>query len=198
MRHLFSVILLTAVLGIGSLRAVDLTPSSTQTLIQTAQNLPISGSGSTVEVTVRVGTSDVVMVVSRDKFGNVIARPKVGQSNVNISQISIQTTVDGSGKLVPKSMLVIDSKGTITSFALSMTGGTLNQTQSGSFAANTSGQNQPRGQVENSATTSGGTGQTTHTEFSAWLGAVTGSSDSNSLALPAGAGTTQVSGSLPE
>lgn len=150
-----------------------------------------------------IGGVNVVFTVSRDGVGNVTARPKADPANANlgISQINIQMKTNADGTMEPKSMLLIGSDQSITSYALALNkDGTISQSQSGTFAYSAGGGGgggqKPKGGLGNSGS-GGGSGKTAYDKVDAWLTSTFPGFNSSQLGLPAGAGTGEVSGSKP-
>ncbi len=200
MRHLICAALLTAVLGFGSGQAADFTAAQTEQLVSLAQSVT---KGTSKDVPILIGGVNVLFSVSRDAVGNLTARPKADPANANlgISQINIQMKTNPDGTMEPKSMLLIGSDQTITSYALVLNkDGSISQSQSGTFAYSAGGGGgggaKPKGGLGNSGT-SGGSGKTAYDKVDTWLSSIFPGFNSSQLGLPAGAGTGEVSGSKP-
>lgn len=121
MRHCLCAILLTCVLGFGTLMAGDLATVQVQQLVTAAQGA--AQGGSPIDVPVSIDGKTVIFKVSRDAVGNVTARPVPGpdSAGITVSQVTIQMKADAKGVLIPTSMIVVGNNQTITSYSVQLT-----------------------------------------------------------------------------
>jgi hypothetical protein len=101
--------------GAASAQAGELTTAQFQQLVSASQG---ASADKPAQVTLTIGTTPVVFNVSRDAVGNVIARPVPGPATagLTISQISISSTVNDQGTVVPTQITVISNSQAIQSF----------------------------------------------------------------------------------
>jgi hypothetical protein len=201
MRRRLRAVLFTCILGCGigggSLTAGDLSTAQAQQLVSAAQ--AASPGGKPVEATMAIDGKSVVFTVVRDAVGNVIARPVPGpdSAGISISQVSIQMRANAAGVLTPTSMVVVAANQTIASYSLQLNpdGSIASLYQAGSFAAG-------GGVVTGAQPVVGGIGGAggplvTGTGPSSMPADRYPGFTSGQLALPAGAGTGEVSHSKP-
>lgn len=119
MRSSFRTALLSLALiagtGLAGASAGELTTAQFQQLVSASQG---ASADKPAQVTLTIGTTAVVFNVTRDAVGNVIARPVPGPATaaLTISQVSISTTVDDRGAVVPSLITVISNSQAIQSY----------------------------------------------------------------------------------
>lgn len=201
MRHFLFAVLLTAVLGIGSVNAADLTAAEVGQLISLSD---AALKANQTSVTISVGGTSLELTISRDSLGTLIARPKIPGQDLGISQICIQTQLQPGGLRIPKSMLVIGSDLAIRSFSLQTTVSGSNDvsvssmSQVGVFSGGSAGGggSNPAGGINSQ--NNNNNGGTPGSRLDQWVSnQFPGYTSASQLNLPAGAGTSEVSKSKP-
>ena len=204
---LFSCVFLN--FAIGTLTAGDLTTAQAQQLVSVAQSAKPGAKPS--EATLSIDGKNVVFTVVCDAVGNVIARPIPGpdSAGVVISQVSIQMRANAKGILMPASLVVVSSNQTIASYSvqLNQDGTIASLYQAGTFTGGAGGGIASKDVEGGIGGNHGGNDGTKPSKD-----AVTNTSRDSStvlpadrypsftsgqLALPAGAGTGEVSHSTP-
>lgn len=104
--------------------AAELTAAQAQLIMSVAATAPKDGT-TTVDVTLTIGTAQVVFKVTRDAVGNVIARPVPGSDSGGIAQISFGTETAPDGSLVPRVMVQVNTDLTVKSQSVSVANGVI-------------------------------------------------------------------------
>jgi len=199
MRHLLCVALFSCILGFGSLTAGDLSTAQAQQLVSAAQSA--QPGGKPIEAILSIDGKNVVFTIVRDSVGNVIARPVPGpdSAGITISQVSIQVKTDATGALVPTSMVVVSSNQTIVSYSIQLNpdGTVASLYQAGSFGGAAG-----NGAAAPPVVGGIGDGKTVAKNDSVSASDLNAAGQtygfpSGQLPLPAGAGTSEISHSLP-
>ena len=124
MRAVLNTALLLLAFAVGQAGAAELTAAQAQQIMGAAQQAPAGGAA--VEVKLTIDGNEVVFTVTRDRVGNIIARPvsPPGTATGGIAQASIGSTVANSGALVANSLVQVNALSTIfCSCLLSFFGG---------------------------------------------------------------------------
>lgn len=209
---LFSCVFLN--FAIGTLTAGDLTTAQAQQLVSVAQSAKPGAKPS--EATLSIDGKNVVFTVVCDAVGNVIARPIPGPDSAGVimSQVSIQMRANAKGILMPASLVVVSSNQTIASYSvqLNQDGTIASLYQAGTFTGGAGGGIASKDVEGGIGGNHGGNNDGNNDGTKPSKDAVTNTSRNSStglpadrypsftsgqLALPAGAGTGEVSHSTP-
>jgi hypothetical protein len=110
MRRCLCTLLLSCVLGFGSLTAAegDISAAQAQQLVSIAQK---SQAGTPVKVTFQIDGKNVDFTLVRSALGEITVTPVAGPDSaaLAIGSITIVTRVDSAGLLVPQSLVVVGS-----------------------------------------------------------------------------------------
>ena len=116
MRTVLSTLLLLTAFVFGQVSAVELTKEQVAALL-----VGLSQSNKSQMVTLSFGSAPsiitVAFTVTLDAVGNVIARPTPPSTLIN--QISIGTTLSGSGFLLPSTILVVNGDNSVVGYNVS-------------------------------------------------------------------------------
>ena len=121
MRAVLNIALLLFAFAVGQGAAADLPVDQARLIMTAAASAPNDGT-TVVTATLTINGNQVVFNVTRDRVGNVIARPVVaGDANASgIAQISFGTTTSANGALVPHVMVQVNADLSVKSQSVSL------------------------------------------------------------------------------
>lgn len=120
MRRCLCALMLSCILGFGSLTANELTAAQAQQIISAAKS---AQPGAPVTVTLTVAGKSVEFTVTRDALGSVTATPVPGpdSAGITIGSIAIQLKADSKGLLTPESLVVVTTSKATVKYEIKLT-----------------------------------------------------------------------------
>ena len=120
MRAVLNTALLLLAFAVGQAGAAELTAAQAQQIMGAAQQAPAGGAA--VEVKLTIDGNEVVFTVTRDRVGNIIARPvsPPGTATGGIAQASIGSTVANSGALVANSLVQVNADQSVVTYNITL------------------------------------------------------------------------------